>query len=414
MRRMRRLALLLLLLAPLACAGSRNLRTDHARTRDQIDPNPQIWLLSEEKEIEIGRQVAEAIERESPLYVHPALQAYVDEVGIRMAAVSDRPNLEYEFKVLDSPIVNAFAAPGGFIYVSRGLLGVIEDEASLAGVLGHEVAHVAARHSAQMIQRAATVDILTTVAVILAQGKVSPDVVRGANAALNLLFLGYTREFEQQADLLGMKYLYEAGYDPRAMLDVLDALRRESKEKPNRFTQFFRTHPYPEYRMEHIDGWLRRTYLSDTHAGPRPADLARNKDRYDETARPHALAGGQADVRGVVETFRIALMRRDAQMAVGLVSTSYRDPEGRDHETFTRDIRDLIGRYERIEYAISSVDVDVEEDRAQARYTYTLTVVDYDRRQAFEERGREYLDLRKETEGEETFWRITSSRSVTY
>lgn len=406
----------LLLAALLLATGCTGARRDGGRVyaRDQINPNPTIWMLSEEKEIEIGRQVTRSIEKEYPLYQHPGLQAYVDEIGLRMAAVSDRPNLEYEFKVLDSPIVNAFAAPGGFIYVSRGLLGAIEDEASLAAVLGHEVGHVAARHSALMIQRATTVNIIASVALIFLQGKVSPEVLRGTNVALNLLFLGYTREHEHQSDLLGMKYLYAAGYDPRAEIDVLEALRRESKARPNAFMQFFRTHPYAENRMEHIRGWLGRTYEADTWVGPRVTELARNKDRYQETARPHALWGGQADVRSAVEAFRIGMIRRDAEMVLAVVSKEYHDQDGRDYERFERDIRSLVGTYERIDYKVTGIEADVEEDRAQARFSYELRVVDADRGTAYEERGREYLDLRNEKESEEARWRITASKSTTY
>lgn len=412
----RRLAPLVVAAVLVACQAGGPSRGGTVRDRDQMEPNPRIWLLTEEKEIEIGREVSNAIQREYPIYAHPALQAYIDEVGIRMAAVSDRPDLEYEFKVLDSPIVNAFAAPGGFIFISRGILGVIEDEADLAGVLGHEIGHVAARHSVQMIQRATTVNIVGTIASILLQGRVSPDIFRGAAVALNLVFLGYSREFEQQADLLGMKYLYEAGYDPRGMLDVLDALRRESKERPNAFFQIFRSHPYPENRMEHIRGWLAKTYEADTWAGPRPAEMHRGAERYREIAFPHALVGGQADVRSAVETYRIALMRRDLEMAMSVISEDYRDLEGRTRADIERDLRRFIGSYHRIDYLVTSIDVTVEGDRAEARYNYDLRAVDYERGVEARETGREYLDLRREpgeAEGEHV-WRITSSRTVRY
>ena len=186
-------------------------------------------LMSEDAELSIGRQNNPKIIQQFGRYDDDALQAYVQKIGEKLAAVSHRPNLVYRFTVLDSQEVNAFALPGGYVYITRGLLAYLNSEAELAAVLGHEIGHVASRHGVRQ-QSAATATGL--IAAIIA----ASTNVRGANDALNALgtalVRGYGREHELEADGLGAEYLARAGYDPRAMLDVIRVLKnQESFEK---------------------------------------------------------------------------------------------------------------------------------------------------------------------------------------
>ncbi len=186
-------------------------------------------LVSESQEIEMGRSYSQQVESTMSLYDDPELQAYVDRVGQELAAVSERPNLPWSFKVVDDPVVNAFALPGGFIYVTRGILTHFNSEAELAAVVGHEIGHVTARHSVEQLSRAQLGGLLLGVGSIVSQ-----DVRRFGGVAqtgLGLLFLSYGRGDEHEADLLGVRYALRDGYDPRESVHVHEMLGRITESR---------------------------------------------------------------------------------------------------------------------------------------------------------------------------------------
>jgi len=203
-------------------------------------------LVSEAQEIEMGREADPQVTASIGVVDDPDLQAYVSGLGQRLAAVSERPALPWSFKVVDDPVVNAFAIPGGFIYVTRGILAHFDSEAELAGVLGHEIGHVTARHSASQMSRQ------QLQMIGLGVGMVFSDAVRqygGVVAAgLQVLNLRYSRGDESEADGLGLRYISRLGYDSDAMIGVFQMLAQVSGGGEGRVPEWQLTHPYPENR----------------------------------------------------------------------------------------------------------------------------------------------------------------------
>jgi predicted Zn-dependent protease len=183
-------------------------------------------------------------------YPDPKVQAYVAEIGKRMAAKSERPNLPWTFTVLDDPLVNAFALPGGPVFVTRGILAHMNSEAELASVLGHEIGHITARHSVDQISKQQLAQVGLGIGSIL-----SPEVAAAAQVAgqgLGLLFLKFGRDAERQSDELGFKYMVGQGYDPREMADVFKTLERASKGEGGGkgIPEWLSTHPDPGNRAQ--------------------------------------------------------------------------------------------------------------------------------------------------------------------
>ncbi len=210
----------------------------------------QISLVSENQEIQMGRQSDQAIIAELGLYPDSAWQQYVRTLGLSLAAVSERPDLPWTFRVVDDPTVNAFALPGGFIYVTRGMLYHAENEAELAGVIGHEIGHVTARHSVDQITKQQIAQIGLAGATLI-----EPDIEKYGqliNTGLGLLFLKFSRDDEKQADDLGLRYMYRDGYDPRQMDDIFVMLDRISQTSNSRIPDWLSTHPNPADRVQRI------------------------------------------------------------------------------------------------------------------------------------------------------------------
>jgi len=212
----------------------------------------QLSLVSESQEIQMGREYDREVTASIGLYPDSALQRYVQQFGSRLAATSERPGLPWSFHVVDDPVVNAFALPGGFIYVTRGILAHLNSEAELAGVVGHEIGHVTARHTASRITKQQLAQVGLVVGSIA-----SPQLERYAglaSSALNVLFLKYSRDDESQADHLGLRYMRRGNYDPREMPNVFRMLDRVSAaQSGGRIPEWLATHPNPEHRRERIE-----------------------------------------------------------------------------------------------------------------------------------------------------------------
>lgn len=220
-----------------------------ACARNPVTGKRQLALVSEKQEIELGQQAAQQVTAQMGRYPDPKLQAYVEGLGKRLAAGSERPGLPWSFTVLDDPAVNAFALPGGPIFVTRGILGYMTSEAELVSVLGHEIGHVTARHSVEQLSKAQLAQVGIGLGSIL-----SPEVAQlgqVAGAGLQLLFLKFGRDAERQADELGFKYMVAHRYDPRAMASMFQTLDRSSgAQGQGRVPGWLSTHPDPGDRAK--------------------------------------------------------------------------------------------------------------------------------------------------------------------
>jgi predicted Zn-dependent protease len=212
----------------------------------------QIILMSEQQEVQLGRESDAQIRQEMGVYKDEALQRYIAGIGAKLVLQAHRPDLPWTFTVVDESAVNAFALPGGFIYITRGILPFLQNEAELAGVLGHEVGHVDARHSAQQYSKQVGAGLGLAVAGIFAP---STQPLQGlAGAGLQMLFLKYGREDELQADQLGVGYAARAGWDPHGVPAMLNTLARldEATGSSRGVPNWALTHPPAEDRVVRV------------------------------------------------------------------------------------------------------------------------------------------------------------------
>ena len=211
----------------------------------------QLALISEEQEIQLGRESDPKIAASMGLYSDESFQNYVQDLGRALAEDSERPHLPWTFRVLDEPVINAFALPGGYIYVTRGILPYLDSEAELAGVLGHEIGHVTARHSVERLSRAQLTQIGPNLVGVL-----SPRLENAVGlvlAPLQLFDMKFSRDDERQADALGVRYMSRQGYDPQELAEVMVMLADVSAAQGGgRVPEWLSTHPTPENREENI------------------------------------------------------------------------------------------------------------------------------------------------------------------
>ncbi|WP_207422658.1 M48 family metalloprotease [Desertivirga brevis] len=207
----------------------------------------QIVLMSEEQELAMGKDADPQILQEYGLYENKELQDFINQKGKAMAAVSHRPNIQYNFRIVDSDILNAFAIPGGYVYFTRGIMAHFNDEAQFAGVLGHEIGHITARHSV-IQQRNATLSQVGLIAGMIIAPQLG-DFAQTASQGLSLLFLKFGRDDERQADDLGVEYSSKIGYDAEHMAGFFNTLDRQSKQGSGEaLPEFLSTHPNPAGR----------------------------------------------------------------------------------------------------------------------------------------------------------------------
>jgi predicted Zn-dependent protease len=260
-----------------------------------------VVTMSEEKEIELGRKMHPQVLQQYGRYDDEILQQYVNGVGQRIATSSHRPNLQYTFTVLDSADVNAFALPGGFVYITRGIMAYLNSEAELAAVLGHEIGHVTARHSVRQ-QTGATAAGVGTMIVGILTG--SPDLANVAGSAATALVRGYGRDMELEADQLGAEYLNRIGYEPEEMIDVVRLLKnqemlevqmaRQENRKPRVYHGVFSTHPDNDTRLKEVVRAAARVHNTE--------DRPDNRDAY--LSRVDGMPMGDSRAQGIVRGSR--------------------------------------------------------------------------------------------------------------
>lgn len=225
--------------------------------RNPATGKSELMLVSESQEIQMGGQYDKEVVASIGLYPDPGLQRYIQDLGTRLAATSERTKLPWTFRVLDDPAVNAFAVPGGYIYVTRGILAHLNSEAELAGVVGHEIGHVTARHTASQMSKQQLAGLG------LAIGSIASSTVERyagiAGQALSILFLKFSRDDENQADELGLRYMGRANYDPRQMPPIFNMLSRVGASGGGgRLPEWLSTHPDPGNRLQHINAMISR------------------------------------------------------------------------------------------------------------------------------------------------------------
>ena len=215
-------------------------------------------LMSEAQEVQLGQDMDPQVKQEMGVYNHPELQRYVSDLGMRLARASERPNLPWSFTVVDEPAVNAFALPGGKIYITRGILAFLHDEPQLAGVLGHEIGHVTARHSAQQYTKATSAGVgLTLLSIFVPEARPFQG---AAETALGVMFLKHGRDDELQADRLGVQYTAKSGWDPAGVAGMLRTLARLDDATGSRrgVPNWLATHPAPADRVAQVQQFIQQ------------------------------------------------------------------------------------------------------------------------------------------------------------
>lgn len=233
----------------------------------QTQIKPGFNLFSTDQDVEIGRQSVIEIERQLPMVNDRSINAYVNAIGSRLAAVAPGAKYPYQFKVVNASDINAFALPGGYMYVNRGLIEAAVNEGQLAGVMAHEMAHVALRHGTNQASKA----YLGQTGLGLLGGLIGKDsdstekrIASVGGFGLNALFLKFSRTAEEQADITGSQMLAKAGYDPQDMSDFFEVLRSKQSRDPSKVEQFFSSHPAPQDRASRINKEMKLLSIRET------------------------------------------------------------------------------------------------------------------------------------------------------
>ncbi len=241
-------------------------------SKNPVTGKKDFMLMSEAQEINMGKGADPQIVAQYGLYQNEQIQKFINDKGQEMAKISHRPHLNYEFKVLDSPVINAFAVPGGYVYFTRGILAHFNNEAEFAGVLGHEIGHITARHSAKQQSKA----ILAQLGLVV--GMVVSSEFRAfsnyANQGMQLLFLKFGRDAESQSDKLGVEYSTKIGYDSKNMANFFKTLSRMREKSGQSIPDFMSTHPNPANRYTNVKE------LSKEWQAKVPGPYAVNRNQY--------------------------------------------------------------------------------------------------------------------------------------
>ena len=312
--------------------------------------------LSEQEEIDVGRQATEEIEKGLTLLTDELVTSYVSELGRALASQSERSSLEYTFKVVDSSEINAFALPGGFIYLNRGLIEAADNEAEVAGVLGHEIGHVVARHGAEQVQRALYANLgLSVLGSVLGGGTRGQIGNIAAEMATSGIFMKFGRDAEREADRLGASNVAAAGLDPNGMITFFRKLGALREDQSNAVERFFASHPQPAERVENIQDLVQTLQRTGDFAST-SARFGDVKARLDDLPRPpvpssDAVVGSDPTAVADVET--------DPSSFANLEPVTY-DGAGLDHKIaarFAPVFRQALGSSPRFDY-ITRFDFD--------------------------------------------------------
>jgi predicted Zn-dependent protease len=257
-------------------------------------PASAINLFSEKQEVELGRRSAAQAERQLPMLRDDQVESYVNAIVRNLASATPGPRFPYQARVVNASDINAFALPGGYMYVNRGLIEAVRSEDELAGVLAHEMAHVAERHGTEQLTKAYGVQAgAGLLAQILAgrDGRLGvPEQVVGS-LGLNALMMKFSRDAENEADRVGAQTMARAGYDPLAMASFFDLLQQQRGRNPNAVAQFFSSHPSPANRSANIRRIAQSTGRSRARRTGNLRAVQARLDRYPDAPRRSAVLG---------------------------------------------------------------------------------------------------------------------------
>jgi len=243
------------------------------------DVDKGINFYSLEKEIALGKQMAQEVERQAKIVDDPIIAEYVSRVGQNLVRNSDA-KVPFTIKVLDTEEVNAFALPGGFFFVNTGLILRADSEAELAGVMAHEIAHVAARHGTKQATRGELAQIgMVAASILVPYSMLGYGAMQGASILIPVGFLKFSRSMEREADYLGLQYLYKTGYDPTAFVDFFEKLQSTEKKKPGTVAKVFSTHPMNGDRIKAAQDEIERILM------PKPEYVVNTAEFNDVKAR---------------------------------------------------------------------------------------------------------------------------------
>ncbi len=241
------IALLSLSLAWAVHGGDKKKKDDPGQIGNR-DVGKGINFYSPEKEIALGRQLAQEVARQAKLVDDPLISEYVNRLGQNLVRNSDA-HFPFTFKVLDDESLNAFALPGGFVFVNSGLIKIADEEDELAGAIAHEIAHVAARHMTRKATKSQMAGILTVPLSVLLGGWGGVAARQTAGAMIPMTFLSFDRKDETEADYLGVQYMYAAGYDPTGVISIFEKMESLNRKRPGAISSLFSSHPPDETRI---------------------------------------------------------------------------------------------------------------------------------------------------------------------
>lgn len=248
------------------------------------DVGKGINFYSIEKEIALGKQMAQEVERQAKIVDDPVIAEYVNRVGQNLVRNSDA-KVPFTIKVIDSEEINAFALPGGFFFVNTGILMNADNEAEMAGVMAHEIAHVACRHGTRQASRGEIAQVASIAPLIVLGGWAGYGAYQAMGLLVPMGFLKFNRNFETEADKFGLEYMYKAGYDPTSFVDFFEKVQSLEKTKPGTMSKLFSSHPPTEDRIRHSQEIIQK-YLKE-----KPEYVVNTSEFNDVKARVLAMHG---------------------------------------------------------------------------------------------------------------------------